>query len=156
MNINATLIGQTITFFVFVWFCWKYVWPALIGVMAEREKKIAEGLQAAERADKDLELAQHKAAEQLKEAKAQASSIIEQANKRASQIVEEAKEQALAEGNRLKAAAQAEIEQEANRAKEALREQVASLALAGASKVLGASVDETKHAELLNQLAAEL
>ncbi|AFU99660.1 F0F1 ATP synthase subunit B [Simiduia agarivorans] len=156
MNINLTLIGQSITFLVFVWFCWKYVWPALIGVMAEREKKIADGLQAAERADKDLELAQKKATDQLKEAKAQAASIIEQANKRASQIVEEAKEQARAEGDRLKAAAQSEIEQEANRAKEALRAQVAGLALAGATKVLGASVDEAKHADLLNQLAAEL
>lgn len=156
MNINLTLIGQSITFFVFVWFCWKFVWPALIGVMAEREKKIADGLQAAERADKDLELAQKKASEQLKEAKAQAASIIEQANKRASQIVEEAKDQARAEGDRLKAAAKAEIEQEANRAKEALRAQVSVLALAGATKVLGASVDEAKHADLLNQLAAEL
>ncbi|UTA47947.1 F0F1 ATP synthase subunit B [Simiduia sp. 21SJ11W-1] len=156
MNINLTLIGQTITFLVFVWFCWKYVWPALIGVMAEREKKIADGLQAAERADKDLELAQKKATDQLKEAKAQAASIVEQANKRAAQIVEEAKEQARAEGDRLKAAAQAEIVQETNRAKEALRAQVAGLALAGATKVLGSSVDESKHTDLLNQLAQEL
>lgn len=156
MNINLTLIGQSITFFVFVWFCWKFVWPALIGVMAEREKKIEDGLQAAERADKDLELAQKKATEQLKEAKAQAASIIEQANKRASQIVEEAKDQARAEGDRLKAAAQSEIEQETNRAKEALRAQVATLALAGATKVLGKSVDANAHADLLNQLAAEL
>lgn len=156
MNINLTLIGQSITFFVFVWFCWKFVWPALVGVMAEREKKIEDGLQAAERADKDLELAQKKATEQLKEAKAQAASIIEQANKRASQIVEEAKDQARAEGDRLKAAAQSEIEQETNRAKEVLRAQVATLALAGATKVLGKVVDEKAHSDLLNQLAAEL
>lgn len=156
MNINLTLIGQTITFLFFVAFCWKYVWPALIGVMAAREKKIADGLQAAERADKDLELAQKKATDQLKEAKAQAAAIVEQANKRAAQIVEEAKEQARAEGDRLKAAAQSEIVQETNRAKEALRAQVASLALAGATKVLGTSVDESKHADLLNQLAQEL
>lgn len=156
MNINLTLIGQSITFFVFVWFCWKFVWPALIGVMAEREKKIEDGLMAAEKADKDLELAQKRAVEQLKEAKAQAASIIEQANKRASQIVEEAKDQARAEGDRLKAAAQSEIEQETNRAKEALRAQVATLALAGATKVLGKTVDASAHADLLNQLAAEL
>ena len=156
MNINLTLIGQSITFLVFVAFCWKYVWPALIGVMAEREKKIADGLQAAERADKDLELAQKKATDQLKDAKAQAATIVEQANKRAAQIVEEAKEQARAEGDRLKAAAQSEIVQETNRAKESLRAQVATLALAGATKVLGSSVDETKHTELLNQLAQEL
>lgn len=156
MNINWTLPGQTLTFFFFVWFCWKYVWPALIGVMAEREKKIADGLQAAERADKDLELAQKKATDQLKEAKVQAALIIEQANKRAVQIVDEAKDQARAEGDRLKASAQAEIVQETNRAKEALRSQVATLALAGATKVLGASMDEAKHAALLNQLAQEL
>ncbi|BFM13806.1 F0F1 ATP synthase subunit B [Simiduia litorea] len=156
MNINLTLIGQSITFLVFVWFCWKFVWPALLGVMVERENKIANGLQAAERADKDLELAQKKATDQLKEAKAQAAAIIEQANKRGVQIVEEAKEQARAEGDRLKASAQAEIVQETNRAKEALRLQVATLALAGASKVLGSSVDATKHTDLLNQLAQEL
>lgn len=156
MNINLTLIGQTITFLIFVLFCWKYIWPALIGVMEAREKKIADGLQAAERADKDLELAQKKATEQLHEAKVQAAAIIEQANKRASQIVDEAKEQARAEGDRLKVAAKAEIEQEANRAKEVLRGQVASLALLGAEKVLGSSIDASKHSQLVDQLAAEL
>lgn len=156
MNINLTLIGQTISFAVFVLFCMKYVWPALISVMEEREKKIADGLEAAERADKDLELAQKKATEQLREAKQQASEIIEQANKRAAQIVEEAKDQAKAEGARLKAAAEAEIEQNVNRAKEELRGKVAALALAGAEKVLGASIDQQANDDLVNQLAAEL
>nr|WP_206019666.1 F0F1 ATP synthase subunit B [Pseudomaricurvus alkylphenolicus] len=151
-----TLIGQTISFAFFVWFCMKFVWPALMSIMEEREKKIADGLEAADRADKDLELAQKKATAQLREAKEEAAAIIEQANKRANQIVEEAKDQAVAEGNRLKAAAEAQIEQEVNRAKEELRGKVAVLALAGAEKVLGASIDENANSELVNQLAAEL
>ncbi|WP_423896043.1 F0F1 ATP synthase subunit B [Candidatus Pelagadaptatus aseana] len=156
MNINLTLIGQTISFAFFVWFCMKFVWPALTSVMEEREKKIADGLEAADRADKDLELAQKKATQQLREAKEEAAAIIEQANKRAGQIVEEAKDSAKAEGDRLKAAAEAEIEQEMNRAKEELRGKVAALALAGAEKVLAASIDEKANSELVNQLAAEL
>lgn len=156
MNINLTLIGQSVTFFAFIWFCMKYVWPALISVMEEREKKIADGLEAADRADKDLELAQKKAGETLTEAKQQAAEIIEQANKRANQIVDEAKDQARAEGDRLKVAAQAEIEQEANRAKEELRAKVATLALAGAEKVLGNTIDANAHNDLVDKLAAEL
>lgn len=156
MNINLTLIGQTISFAFFVLFCMKFVWPALISVMEEREKKIADGLEAADRADKDLELAQKKATQQLRGAKEEAAGIIEQANKRASQIVEEAKDQARVEGDRLKVAAQAQIEQEINRAKEELRGKVSALALAGAEKVLGASIDENANSELVAQLAAEL
>lgn len=156
MNINLTLIGQTISFALFVLFCMKFVWPALISIMEEREKKIADGLEAADRADKDLELAQKKAGQQLREAKEQAAAIIEQANKRANQIVEEAKDQAVVEGDRLKVAAQAQIEQDVNRAKEELRGKVAALALAGAEKVLGASIDENANSELVNQLAAQL
>ncbi|MDH2433091.1 F0F1 ATP synthase subunit B [Pokkaliibacter sp. MBI-7] len=156
MNLNATLIGQAIAFAVFVLFCMKYVWPPITAALAERQKKIADGLDAADRAKRDLELAQASAADQLRSSKEQAAKIIEQANKRANQIVEEAKEQAMAEGQRLKAAAQAEIEQDVNRAKEALRGQVAVLALAGAEKILGASVDEKAHSELVSKLAAEL
>jgi len=156
VNINLTLIGQTISFAFFVLFCMKFVWPALISVMEEREKKIADGLEAADRADKDLELAQKKATQQLRGAKEEAAGIIEQANKRASQIVEEAKDQARVEGDRLKVAAQAQIEQEINRAKEELRGKVSALALAGAEKVLGASIDENANSELVAQLAAEL
>ncbi len=156
MNINLTLIGQTISFAMFVWFCMKFVWPALLGVMQEREQKIANGLEAADMADKDLELAKNKAAQQLREAKEQAATIVEQANKRGSQIIDEAKETAKTEGDRLKIAAQAEIEQDANRAKEELRGKVAALALAGAEQVLQASIDEKAHGELVNKLAAEL
>ncbi len=156
MNINATLIGQIITFAIFVWFCMKYVWPPLLSAMQEREKKIADGLDAANRAERDLELAKEKAASQLRESKEKAAEIIEQANKRANQIVDEAKETARAEGERLVAAAQAEVEQEVNRAKEALRKQVSELAVEGAAKILGKSVDASAHADLLNKLTEEL
>ena len=156
MNINATLIGQAIAFAVFVWFCMKFVWPPLIAAMREREEKIAGGLQQADQAEKDLELAKEKAMETLREAKAHAAELIEQANKRASQLVEEAKEQARAEGDRLKAAAQSEVEQEVSRAKEALRDQVSVLSVAGAEKILGSSVDASAHSKMLDDLASEL
>ncbi len=156
MNINATLIGQIIAFAVFVWFCMKFVWPPLINAMQERAKKIADGLDAANRAERDLKLAQEKATSQMREAKEQAAQIIEQANKRANQIIDEAKESARQEGERLKVAAQADIEQEVNRAKENLRLQVSTLAVAGASKILETSIDVEKHNALLNKLAEEL
>jgi F-type H+-transporting ATPase subunit b len=156
VNINATILGQMIAFAFFVWFCMKYVWPPLTAAMAERQKKIADGLEAADRAGKDLELAQSRVADQLKEAKSEASGIIDQANKRATQIIDEAKEQAREEGQRLIAGAQAEIEQEVNRAKEQLRAQVASIAIAGAEKILEASIDENAHAELAEKLASSL
>ena len=156
MNINLTLIGQSITFLFFVWFCKAFVWSYIRNAMEEREQQIADGLEAADRAGKDLELAQEKATQQLRDAKEEAASIIDAANKRASQIVEEAKDTAREEGDRLKAAAKAEIEQEANRAKEQLRSKVATLALAGAEKVLEASIDEGKHKELVEKLAAGL
>ncbi len=156
MNINLTLIGQSITFLFFVWFCMKFVWPFITAAMAERQRVIAEGLAAADRASKDLELAQEKATHTLREAKQEAAAILDSANKRAAQIVDEAKEQARVEADRIRAAAQADVEQEMNRAKEKLRSQVAVLALAGAEKVLQASVDETKHKSMLDQLAAGL
>lgn len=156
MNINLTIIGQAIAFFIFVVFCMKYVWPPITAAMAERKKKIAEGLDAAERAERDLQLAQEKATENMRKGKEEAAAIIEQANKRANQIIDEAKEKALEEANRVKAAKEAELEQEVNQAREALRGQVAALALAGAEKVLEASIDEKAHAQLVEKLAAEL
>ena len=156
MNINLTLIGQMIAFVCFVMFCMKYVWPPILAAMAEREKKIADGLAAADRANHDLELAKEKALERLKEAKHEAAGIIDAANKRGVQLVEEAKASAVVEADRVKTAAKAEIEQETNRAREQLRGQVAALALAGAEKVLGASIDQKAHAELVDKLAAEL
>ena len=156
MNINLTLIGQMIACVCFVMFCMKYVWPPILAAMAEREKKIADGLAAADRASHDLELAKEKAVERLKDAKHEATGIIDAANKRGNQIVEEAKEAAVVEADRVKASAQAEIEQETNRAREHLRSQVAALSLAGAEKVLGAAIDQEAHADLVDKLAAEL
>lgn len=156
MNINATLIGQSVPFLIFVLFCMKYVWPPVITALQERQKKIADGLDAANRAARDLELAQEKAGQQLREAKAQAAEIIEQSKKRAAQLVEEAREQARVEADRVKAQALAEIEQELNSAKDALRAQVGALAVGGAEKILGATIDQNAHAELVNKLAAEI
>ena len=156
MNINATLIGQMITFGVFLWFCWKYIWPPIVTAMRERQAAIAEGLAASERAEKNLEEAKAAIDAQLAEAKEQAAEILEQARSRAGQMVEEAKAQAQEEGERMLESARAEIQQEANRAKEGLRSQVSSLAISGAEKVLGESIDASKHAAMLEQLAAEL
>ena len=156
MNINLKLIGQMIAFVCFVMFCMKYVWPPILAAMAEREKKISDGLAAADRASHDLELAKEKAVERLKEAKHEAAGIVDAANKRGNQIVEEAKGVAVVEADRVKASAQAEIEQETNRAREQLRGQVAALSLAGAEKVLGAAIDQEAHSELVEKLAAEL
>ncbi|MGR4070515.1 MULTISPECIES: F0F1 ATP synthase subunit B [Halomonadaceae] len=156
MNINMTLIGQTIAFAIFVWFCIKYVWPPISTALHERQKRIAEGLDAASRASRDLELAQEQASQTLRESKEQASQILEQANKRSAQMVEEARVQARAEGERLIASARAEIDQEIQRAKDELRAQVSSLAVVGAERVLEASVDEKAHRKLLDKLAAEL
>lgn len=156
MNLNATLIGQSIAFLVFLWFCKQYVWPLFAAVMEERKQKIADGLEAAARAEKDLELAQAKSTEQLKEAKTEAAAIIDQANKRAAQIVDEAKEQAREEGQRIIVGAQAEIEQEVNRAKEELRSRVSEIAVAGAQKILEGAVDQAANEDMLNKLASEL
>ena len=156
MNINATLIGQSVAFFIFVLFCMKFVWPPVIAALQERQKKIAAGLDAANRAARDLELAQDKAGQQLREAKAQAAEIIEQAKKRGTQIVDEAREQARVEADRVKAQAQAEIEQELNSVKDALRPHLGGLAVEGAEKILGATIDQNAHAELVTKLAAEI
>lgn len=156
MNFNATLIGQSITFAFFVWFCMKFVWPPIMNALETRKKQIADGLAAADRGKHELELAAKRAGDNLRDAKAQAAEVIAQAEKRAAQIVEDAKLAAKEEGDRQLAAAQANIEQETNRARESLREQVAALAVAGAEKILRREVDAQTHAELLGQLKAEL
>ena len=156
MNINATIIGQSIAFAVFVWFCMKYVWPPIMQVLNDRKKQIADGLAAAARGEEELETAQQKVAEQLQEAREQAQGIIDLANKRAGQIVDEAKEDARQEAERIKAAAQADIEQDLNRAREALRAQVATLAVAGAERILGENLDESANSRLVDDLVAEL
>ena len=156
MDFNLTFIGQSVAFFVFWWFCQSKVWPLFANILEERKKKIADGLEAGARGEKDLELAQAKVSEQLKEVKVQAATIIDQANKRATQIVDEAKDQAREEGQRIIAGANAEIEQEMNRAKEALREQVSAIAIAGAEKILESAVDQAANEEMLSKLASEL
>ncbi|MEE4463663.1 F0F1 ATP synthase subunit B [Azotobacter chroococcum] len=156
MNINLTLFGQTIAFAIFVWFCMKYVWPPLTQAMQERQKKIAEGLDAAGRAQQDLKLAQEKVSNTLRESREQATQIIEQANKQANAIIEGAKQQAQAEGERLIAGAKAEIEQEVNRARAELRTQVAALAILGAEKILESKVDTKAHNKLVEKLASQL
>ena len=156
MNINATLIGQLISFMVFVWFCMKYVWPPIMAALEERKTKIADGLAAAERGKHEQELAEQRAKEVIGEAKQEASNIIAQAQKRASEIVEEAKETARAEGERIVTAANAEIEQEVNRAKEHLRGQVVSIAVAGAGKVLSRELDDKAHDDLLKDLVSQI
>ena len=156
MNINATLIGQILWFAFFIWFVMKVVWPYFQRIIAERQKTIADGLAAAERGREELESAGHRAHESLAEARDRAVEIIGHAEKRAAEIVEEAKRTAKAEGDRLIAGAKAEVERQATRAKEALREQVAALAVAGAGKILRREVDAKAHADLLAQLKREL
>ncbi len=156
MNINFTLISQAIAFSVFIWFTVKYVWPPLLRAIEERQKTIADGLAAGERGRHELELASQRSSDVLKEAKQQASEIIVQAEKRATEIVEEAKNVAKTEGDRIKVGAQAEIEQEIFSAKESLRQQVADLAVAGATKILRREVDAKAHSDLLDSIQEEL
>ncbi|RFC35830.1 MAG: F-type H+-transporting ATPase subunit b [Candidatus Nitrotoga sp. LAW] len=156
MNINATLIGQTIMFALFVWFCMKFVWPPIMAALDARNKRIADGLAAAERGKNDLALAAKRSAELLREAKEKVSEIIALGDKRASEIVEEAKAQAKIESDRIITAAKAEVEQEVFRAKEQLRTQVSAIALAGAGKILGREIDAKAHNDLLDKLVAEI
>ena len=156
MNINLTLFGQSITFALFVWFCMKFIWPPVMGALEARRKEIADGLAAAERGQHEQELADKRAAKHIKEAKGQASDIITQAQKRAGEMVEEAKGDARIEAERIVTGANAEIEQEINRAREHLRQEVVSLAIAGAEKVLKREVDKKAHASTLTELATQL
>ena len=156
MNITLTLIGQSISFFLFVLFTMKYVWPPLMDALNERKKKIADGLAEAERGHHELELAEEKAKKVLREGKEKSQEFINQAQRRHDEIVEEAKKHAREEGERILAAAQAQIEQERQRAKEALRTQVAMLAIAGAEQILMREVDEGTHNQVLNKISTEL
>lgn len=156
MNFNATLIGQSITFLVFVWFCMKYVWPPLMAALEERRAKIADGLAAAERGQKDLELAQSKVSDNLKDAKAQAQDIINQAQKRANEMVDEAKDIAREEAEKIKNAATADIDQQINSAREQLRKEVSSIAIAGAEQILKREVSAETHGEVLDDMMARI
>lgn len=156
MNINLTLIGQSITFAVFVWFCMKFIWPPIVNALETRRKQIADGLAAADRGKHELELAARRASESLHEAKQKAAEIIAQAEKRAAQLIDEAKAAAKDEGDRMIHAAQAEIIQESHRAREALRAEIAALVVAAAGKVLRREVDAKAHADLLEAVKNEL
>ena len=156
MNINATIIGQFITFAILVWFTTRYVWPPILKAMHDREKKIADGLEAAERSKRELETAEHKVFAMLKEAKQQASQIIEQANLHSAQLIEEAKTQAKQESQRIIDLAQGEIDREVTRTKEALKTRLATLAITGAEKIIQRKLDISTHNDLLNDLAAEI
>jgi F-type H+-transporting ATPase subunit b len=156
MNINFTLVAQAIAFAVLIWFTVKFVWPPLLTAIEARQKEIADGLAAAQEGKSALEVAAKKSDATLNEAKQKASEIIGQAEKRATQIIEEAKVNAKAEGERIIAGAKAEIDQEVNRAKEGLRAQVSSLAVAGAEKILRKEIDAKAHGDMLSKLAAEL
>ena len=156
MNIGLTLFAQSLVFLIFVAFCMKYIWPVLKSAMVERQQAIAQGLVAAEEAERKLGEAESGAEEERAKARAEAAQIIEQARQQANQMIEDAKGNARAEGARLLEAAQAEIDQEVNRAREGLRRQVAALALTGAERVLEESIDPSRHERMLERLAAEL
>jgi len=156
VNITATLLAQIVAFVLLIFFVNKYLWGPLTAMMAERQKRIDDGLAASEKGKHDLELAEKGAMHKLKEAKNQAAEIIAQSEKRASEIVEESKSNARVEGERLLIAAKAEIDQEANRAREGLRASVASIAVAGAGKILKKEINESAHADLMNDLAKQI
>ncbi|MCP4387491.1 MAG: F0F1 ATP synthase subunit B [Gammaproteobacteria bacterium] len=156
MNFNATLIGQSITFIIFVWICMKYIWPPIMAALEERTARISEGLAAAQRGQLDLENAQTKVSESLNDAKAQAQEIINQAQKRANEIVDEAKDGAREEADKIKVAASADIDQQVTAAREQLRKEVSVIAMAGAEQILKREVDAKVHAEVLDDLVAQI
>jgi len=156
MNINATLIGQTIAFIMFVWFCMKYVWPPIMAALEERKAKIAEGLAAAERGEKEQELAELKAKDVIHEARTEASDIINLANVRAGEMIEEAKGKAVDEAAKVKKGAEAAIEQELASARESLREQVSVLAVAAAEKIIKSEINVTKHKAIIDDISGKL
>ena len=156
MNINVTLVIQMVVFAIFIWVVMKFIWPIILGAMHEREQKIAAGLAAAEQGQKDLSEAKSRADDVIKEARTRALAIESQARTQANQIIEEARKAASLEGEKELAKAKSQIELESNRARDQLRGQVVSLAVAGARRVLEREVDAKTHGELLDQLAAKL
>ena len=156
MNLNLTLVAQAITFTAFIWFTVKFIWPHLLRAIETRQKTIADGLAAAEEGKRSLEVSSKRADEEIRKARERATDVLAQAEKRAAQIIEEARSAAKEEGNREKAAAKAEIAQELTRAREQLRDHVASLAIAGAEKILRREVDSKAHADLLDSMKKQL
>ena len=156
MDINATLIGEMLSFAILIWFTVKFIWPNLTKAVEERQLKIADGLNAAERARAELKDADAKVADEIRKARQQASEIIDKAQQQANQILDKAKADAVAEITRQKAAAQDEIASMAQRAREELRERVGALAVQGASKIVQREIDPAAHKTLLDQLATEI
>jgi F-type H+-transporting ATPase subunit b len=156
VDLNLTMIGQAIAMIVFVWFCMKFVWPLVMEVIEERQTTIADGLAAADKGSRALDEAEKERSVIVDEARGQAREIVDQANGRGTSIVDEARVTAESERERILASARAEVEQEVNRAREDLRGQVASIAIAGAEKIIAKEIDPASHKELLDNLAAQI
>lgn len=156
MNINLTLIGQTIIFAVFVWFCMKFIWPPIVAAMTERKKKISDGLAAAEKGHKTKELALVEADDLLANTKKQAAEIINNANIRKNEIINEAKESAMSEAEVIKIKAKSDITSELNLAREHLRKEVSTLILSGVKQIVAREVKESDHQEILANLSVKL
>ena len=156
MNMNLTLFGETIAFFLFTLFCIKYIWPHILKALEEREKRIADGLEAAEKGHHELELAEKRATEILRDGKAQSQGYITSAQRRADELIEEAKQNAQTEANRIITAGRAQIEQERQQVKQELRLEVARLAVAGAEQILLREVDQAAHKDVLDKISASL
>jgi F-type H+-transporting ATPase subunit b len=156
VNLNATLIAQMVMFAVLVWFTMKFVWPMIMGAMVERQTKIAEGLAAAERGQKDLSAAESRVEEIIREARTRAHQIEQQAHTQANEIVDTAKRNAQAEGARIVEAAQQQVTLQVQRARDDLRRQVAALAVAGAGKIIEREIDPKAHSQLLDELAGQI
>lgn len=156
MTLNATFIGQFIAFAILIWFSYKFVWPPLVNAIEERQKKIADGLAAADRARRELADADTRVADEIRKARVEASTISDRAQKQASEIIDKAKQDAIAEGARQRAVAEAEIENLSFKAREVLRQQVSELAVKGAEKILGREIDAARHRDLLDALAKEI
>jgi F-type H+-transporting ATPase subunit b len=156
MNINATLFGQAVVFAILIWFTVKFIWPPLLKAIEDRQKKIAEGLAAAERGQKELQQSHGDAAVIVNEAREKALKIVDKANRRSNEIIDEARVTAISEGQRLVGDARQEVQLEQSRARDALRKDVARLAVAGASRLLEREIDPKAHAELIEKLATEI
>lgn len=156
MNINLTIFGQLVAFAVFVWFTMRFVWPPIVNALEQRKVKIADGLAAGERGQREHDLAEQRAKERLHEARLQAAEIVSKAEKRAAEIVDESKDDAHIEGDRLLTAAQSQIEMEMNKAREQLRSRVAELAIVGAEKILRKEIDAAAHRDIVDAVAAEI
>jgi len=156
VDINLTLLGQSFAMLVFVWFCMKYIWPPILNAIEERQQQIADGLAAAEQGEEKLDQARAEADEIVSDARKQATSILDQAHARANEIVADGKSDGVKERERQLTAAKAEIEQEANKAREELRGQVSAIAISSAEKILNREIDGKAHEDILGKLAQEL